>query len=203
MSPAFLITSLAIVATPGTGVILTIAAGLRGGRRLSVVTAVGCTLGIVPHLVAAITGTAAVLRAGGIAFETLKVCGVAYLLVMAWITWRDKGTLTLDGDASRTSAMRTIANAILVNLLNPKLTLFFFAFLPQFVDPAGSQALVQMLTLSAVFMVMTFVVFVGYGVSASAMRRHLVDRPAVVRRVRRAFSLAYVALGARLATTSR
>jgi threonine/homoserine/homoserine lactone efflux protein len=157
----------------------------------------------VPHLVAAVTGTAAVLRAGGIAFETLKVCGIAYLLVMAWITWRDKGILTLDGDASRVSAMRTIGNAILANLLNPKLTLFFFAFLPQFVDPAGSRALVQMLGLSGVFMVMTFVVFVCYGVSASAMRRHLVDRPAVVRRVRRTFSLAFVALGARLAATSR
>jgi threonine/homoserine/homoserine lactone efflux protein len=101
------------------------------------------------------------------------------------------------------SARRTIGNAILANLLNPKLTLFFFAFLPQFVDPAGSRALVQMLALSAVFMVMTFVVFVAYGISASAMRRHLIDRPAVVRRVRRGFSLAYVALGARLATTSR
>jgi threonine/homoserine/homoserine lactone efflux protein len=143
------------------------------------------------------------LRAGGIAFEALKICGVAYLLVLAWITWRDKHTLTLDGDPSRVSAMRTIGNAILANLLNPKLTLFFFAFLPQFVDPAGSRALVQMLTLSGVFMAMTFIVFVGYGVFASAMRRHLVDRPAVVRRVRRAFSLTFVALGARLATTSR
>ncbi len=202
MSLAFLLTSLAIVATPGTGAILTIAAGLRGGGRLSVVTAFGCTLGIVPHLLAAITGTAALLRAGGVAFDVLKFAGVAYLLYMAWNTWRDTGILTVT-TSEPTAAWRTIGNAILANLLNPKLTLFFFAFLPQFVSPSHGGAVVQMLTLSAVFMGMTFVVFAGYGLFASAMRKHVVSKPRIVRRIQRTFSASYVGLGVKLATTHR
>jgi threonine/homoserine/homoserine lactone efflux protein len=203
MSPAFLLTSLAIVATPGTGVILTVAAGLRSGRRVAAVTALGCTLGIVPHMVAAITGTAALLRASGLAFEGLKLAGLAYLLYMAWSTWRDQGILAVDEAAPPVSSARTIGTAILANLLNPKLTLFFFAFLPQFVDPSAPGALAQMAWLSGLFMAMTFVVFVGYGIFASYLRRHLLDRPKVVRRLQRAFSLSYLGLGAKLATTHR
>ena len=202
MSIAFLLTSLAIVATPGTGAILTIAAGLRGGRRLSVVTAFGCTLGIVPHLVAAITGTAALLRAGGIAFDALKIAGVAYLVYMAWNTWRDTGILTVT-DGEVVPSWRTITSAVLANLLNPKLTLFFFAFLPQFVSPSRGNAVIQLLALSAVFMVMTFVVFTGYGLFASGMRRHVISKPRVVRRIQRVCSVSYVGLGAKLATTHR
>lgn len=203
MGVAFLLTSLAIVATPGTGAILTIAAGLRGGRQLSIVTAFGCTVGIVPHLIAAITGTAALLRAGGVAFDVLKVAGVAYLLYMAWLTWRDTGMLAM-GDASEArSALGTIGNAVLANLLNPKLTLFFFAFLPQFVSTGRGDAWPQMLGLSGVFMVMTFVVFAGYGLFASAMRRHVISRPRIVRRIQRTFSIGYLGLGAKLAATHR
>jgi threonine/homoserine/homoserine lactone efflux protein len=202
MSIAFLLTSLAIVATPGTGAILTIAAGLRGGRRLSVVTAFGCTLGIVPHLITAITGTAVLLRAGAVAFDALKFAGVAYLVYMAWNTWRDSGILTVS-DNEPAPTWRTITNAVLANLLNPKLTLFFFAFLPQFVSPRHGNALLQMLTLSAVFMAMTFIVFSGYGLFASGMRKHVISKPRIVRRIQRTFSISYVGLGAKLAVTHR
>jgi threonine/homoserine/homoserine lactone efflux protein len=202
MSIAFVLTSLAIVATPGTGAILTISAGLRGGRRLSVVTAFGCTLGIVPHLIAAITGTAALLRAGAVAFDALKFAGVAYLLYMAWNTWRNTGILTVS-DNEPAPAWRTITNAVLANLLNPKLTLFFFAFLPQFVSPRHGNALLQMLTLSAVFMAMTFIVFAGYGLFASGMREHVISKPRIVRRIQRTFSVSYLGLGAKLAITHR
>jgi threonine/homoserine/homoserine lactone efflux protein len=201
MSLAFLLTSLAIVATPGTGAILTIAAGLRAGRRASLVTAFGCTLGIVPHLVAAITGTAALLRAGALAFDALKIAGVAYLLYMAWSTWRDSGILNLTDDTSH-RAWRSIGNAVLANLLNPKLTLFFFAFLPQFISPHRN-ALPQMLTLSTVLMAMTFIVFAGYGLFASAMRHHVITKPRIVRRIQRTFSLSYIGIGAKLATAHR
>jgi threonine/homoserine/homoserine lactone efflux protein len=202
MSIAFLLTSLAVVATPGTGAILTIAAGLRGGRRLSVVTAFGCTLGIVPHLIAAITGTAALLRAGAVAFDALKLAGVAYLLYMAWNTWRDTGILTVT-NIETAPTWRTITSAVLANLLNPKLTLFFFAFLPQFVSPRHGNALLQMLTLSAVFMAMTFIVFAGYGLFASGMRKHVISKPRIVRRIQRVFSISYLGLGAKLAITHR
>jgi len=166
------------------------------------VTAFGCTLGIVPHLVAAITGTAALLRMGGGAFEVLRWVGIAYLLYMGISTWRSSGALALDSSAPQRSAMRTIGNAILANLLNPKLTLFFFAFLPQFVTKDAA-SLPQMLTLSGVFMALTLLVFAGYGLAASFFRTHLVERPALTRRIQKGFALGYVGIGVGLAATHR
>lgn len=203
MSVAFLLTSLIIIVTPGTGALYTIAAGLRRGRRASVIAAFGCTLGIVPHLAAAVTGTAAVLRASGLAFETIKYLGVAYLLYMAWATWRDKSALSVDEGSPARSARRVVGSAVLINLLNPKLTIFVFAFLPQFVPAGDPDALRTMLGLSAAFMLMTFVVFTLYGVFAASVRTHLIDRTDVVDRIRRVFAASFAGLGIKLALTTR
>jgi threonine/homoserine/homoserine lactone efflux protein len=203
MSREFLLTTLVVVVTPGTGVLYTVAAGLSRGARASVVAAVGCTLGIVPHVLAAITGLAALLHTSALAFQVLKYAGVAYLLWMAWTTLREKGALTVDEAAAPRSTARVIGSGVLVNVLNPKLTIFFFAFLPQFVDARAGGTLGQMLQLSAVFMLVTFVVFVGYGVFAAAVRRRVVSRPAVMTWLRRVFAGAFVVLGARLAVADR
>jgi len=203
VSLAFLLTSLVIVATPGTGVIYTLAAGLSRGARASVLAAFACTLGIVPHLAAAITGLAALLHTSAVAFQTLKYLGVAYLLYLAWQTWRDKEALVVDEDTTPVSARRVIVTGVLINILNPKLTMFFFAFLPQFVDPAASHPWLPMLELSAVFMAMTFVVFAAYGVFAASVRTHVIARPRIVTWLRRSFAACFVALGARLALASR
>src|SRR3712207_6481346 len=168
MSAEFLITALVVVATPGTGVLYTLAAGLARGGRASLVAAFGCTLGIVPHMLAAITGLAAVLHTSAVAFATVKYVGVAYLIVMAWSTIRDAGALDVEDDAPR-SAARVVAAGVLINLLNPKLTIFFFAFLPQFVTAGEGQASLRMLELSAVFMIVTFAVFAVYGAFAAAV----------------------------------
>ncbi len=203
MTAEFLITTLIVVATPGTGVIYTLAAGLSRGTRASVVAAFGCTLGTVPHIVAALTGLAAVLHTSALAFEVLKYLGVAYLLYLAWTTLRDKGALTVEADTAPRSSMRVIVDAILINILNPKLTIFFFAFLPQFVSPTEPQALPYMLGLSGVFMLITLVVFVIYGALAAAVRDQVIARPGVVTWMRRAFAASFVALSARLALTER
>ena len=203
MSMAFLITSLVIVATPGTGALYTLAAGLTRGTRASILAAFACTLGTVPHLVAAITGLAAVLHASGVAFNVIKYAGVAYLLYMAWSTWRDQGALSVDESEKPSSWRSVIAAGITLNLLNPKLTIFFFAFLPQFVPAGEPGAIPQMLALSAVFMAMTFVVFAAYGVAAAALRDKVLSRPKLVDRIRKAFAATFVALSARLAVESR
>lgn len=202
MSLAFLATAMIIVVVPGPGALLTISTGVSRGVRASMVTAVGCTIGIVPHMVAAITGTAALLRASGTAFETLKLVGVGYLLLMAVLTWRDRRPVVIEASRPR-SALRMIASAVLTNLLNPKLTLFFFAFLPQFVPASATDQVLRMLELSAVFMAMTLVVFIAYGVFAAAARRHLVERPQLLRRLRQVFAASFASLGLRLATTAR
>jgi len=198
LSIEFLLTALIIVATPGTGVLYTLAAGLSRGARASVVAAVGCTLGIVPHMVAAIMGLAALLHTSALAFQTLKYLGVVYLLYMAWSTARDKGALTVE-ETAPPSATRVITSGILINLLNPKLTIFFFAFLPLFVSAKEPGAPLRMLALSATFMLLTFAVFACYGVFAASVRNHVVSRPRVMAWMRRVFAGSFVALSARLA----
>ncbi len=202
MSTAFLLTSLVIVATPGTGVLYTLAAGLSRGARASVIAALGCTLGIVPHMLAAITGLAALLHASALAFELVKYLGVAYLLFMAWSTLRDKGALAVE-ETAPLSAVKVIGSGILINILNPKLTIFFFAFLPQFVSTGEAHASLRMLELSAVFMLLTLAVFVVYGVFAAAVRNHVISRPRVLTWMRRVFGGSFVALAGRLALTDR
>ncbi len=203
MSLEFLLTSLIIVASPGTGVLVTLAAGLSRGTRASIVAAFGCTLGIVPHMVAAITGLAAVLHASAVAFEAVRYAGVAYLLYMAWMTLRENGALKIEADETPRSDREVIVSAILVNLLNPKLSIFFFAFLPQFVGAGEVSPLPRMLELSLTFMAMTFVVFVVYGVFAASVRSRILSRPAIVTWMRRTFAAAFVALGVKLALTER
>lgn len=203
MSIDFLLTTLIVVISPGTGVLYTLAAGLSRGPRASIVAAFGCTLGIVPHMAAAILGVAALLHASALAFQTLKYLGVAYLLYMAWNTLKEHGALEIDGDAPVKAGHQVIVEAILINLLNPKLSIFFFAFLPQFVPIDEAHPLPRMLLLSGIFMLVTLVVFVGYGLFASAVRRHVISRPRILAWMRRTFAAAFVALGVKLALAER
>ncbi len=203
MSIDFLLTSLIVVASPGTGVLYTLAAGLSRGPRASVVAAFGCTLGIVPHMAAAIMGLAALLHTSAVAFQTLKYLGVAYLLYMAWNTLKEKGAMQVGEETQSRPAAQVIVSAILINILNPKLSIFFLAFLPQFVSATEPHPLARMVQLSAVFMLLTFAVFVGYGLFAASVRRHVISRPRVLTWMRRTFAGAFAALGAKLALVER
>jgi len=212
MSAEFLITTLIVVLLPGTGVIYTLAAGLTQGARAAGLAAVGCTLGIVPHVAASIAGLAALLHASALAFEVIKYLGVAYLLYMAWQMWRDTGALavpTVDaagedaGGAAQIRPLRIIGAGVFLNLLNPKLTLFFLAFMPQFVDASAPNASAQMLGLALVFMGLTFVVFALYGILAAQARDQVISRPKVMRLVRRSFASAFALMGLRLALAER
>lgn len=203
MTLEFLLTSLVIVASPGTGAIYTVAAGLSGGARASLVAAFGCTLGIVPHMLAAISGLAALLHTSALAFQILKYLGVAYLPYMAWAMFRDRGMLSLNDGARDKSVRQVIVSAILINLLNPKLSIFFFAFLPQFVRAEEALPLSRMLELSLVFMALTFVIFAAYGAFAAAVRQHVISSPSVQIWMRRGFAAAFGGLAVQLAFAQR
>jgi len=203
MSLDFLIISLIVVASPGTGVIYTLAAGLAHGSRASVLAAFACTLGIVPHLAAAMLGLTALLHTSAVAYNLVKYAGVAYLLWMAWQSLREHGVLRIEKQPAARTPLRVVVDGILINILNPKLSIFFVAFLPQFIAAGEPSPLLRMLELSSVFMLMTFVVFAIYGLFAAAMRDHVISRPRVMAWMRRAFAAAFVALGARLAFSER
>jgi threonine/homoserine/homoserine lactone efflux protein len=203
MTLSFLLTSLIVVVSPGTGVLYTLAAALTKGSRASIAAAFGCTLGIVPHMSAAMLGLAAVLHTSALAFAALKYCGVVYLLYMAWQALRERGALAVDTRPDARSDRRVVVTGFLVNILNPKLSIFFLAFLPQFIASSEHHPLMRMAELSAVFMAMTFAVFVIYGLFAASVRDRVLARPKVMTWLRRAFAGGFAVLGARLALAER
>lgn len=200
MTVEFLLTSLVVVLLPGTGVIYTIAIGLGRGFKPSVAAAIGCTFGIVPAATASILGLAAIFHASAIAFLFVKYLGVAYLFFMAWSILRDDGLMQVKEDIVEKSLFRTALEGTLLNVLNPKLSLFFVAFLPQFVpiEKAGSIGY-----LAFVFMLMTFLVFVVYGAFAAKARTYVIESPAVMQWIKRAFAGTFAFLGLKLALADR
>lgn len=199
----FLLTSLVVVLIPGTGVIYTVSTGLFLGRRFSVAAALGCTLGIVPHLTASVLGLSAILHMSAMAFQTLKYVGALYLLYLAWCMWRTTGGMEFNRPAEKNSFFKIALRGILINILNPKLTLFFVAFLPLFVSHDATLPVYQMLLLSAVFMAMTLIVFIFYGLLAGALRTYVVDSPRIVKRLERSFAAIFALLAAKLALSER
>lgn len=203
ISVQFLITSLIVVLIPGTGVIFTVSTGITQGRKASIYAAFGCTAGIIPHLLATILGLAAIMHTSALAFQTLKYAGVLYLLYIAYATWKDTSAFALDDTPSRSTAMSLVVKAFLLNILNPKLTIFFLAFLPQFVTPSSTKPLFQLLLLSGVFMFMTFVVFVVYGLLAHTFRSTVIESKPVQSWLRRSFASAFAGLGVHLAFSEK
>ena len=203
LSMNFFITCLIVVLIPGTGVIFTVSTGLMAGKRASVFAALGCTAGIIPHLLASILGLSALLHTSALAFEALKFAGAAYLLYLAYATWRDRSAFAMNDTPTATTARGLMLRGFLLNILNPKLTIFFLAFLPQFVTPASTAPALQMLVLSGVFMAMTFAVFVVYGLLANVFRHAVIESPRVQNWLRRSFAAAFAGLGLNLALAQR
>jgi len=203
LSLNFLITCLIVVLIPGTGVIFTVSTGLTAGKRASVFAALGCTAGIIPHLLASVLGLSALLHTSALAFDMLKYAGVAYLLYVSYATWRDRSAFAVSETPTLSSARSLMLRGLLMNILNPKLTIFFLAFLPQFVTPGSTAPALQMLVLSAVFMGMTFAVFVMYGLLANVFRRAVIESPRVQNWLRRSFAAAFAGLGLNLAFAQR
>lgn len=203
LSLNFLVTCLIVVLIPGTGVIFTVSIGLTAGKRASVFAALGCTAGIIPHLLASILGLSALLHTSALAFDMLKYAGVAYLLYVAYATWRDRSAFAVSDTPTVATARSLLLRGLLMNILNPKLTIFFLAFLPQFVTPGSTAPGVQMLVLSGVFMAMTFAVFVAYGLLANVFRRAVIESPRVQNWLRRSFAAAFAGLGLNLAFAQR
>ncbi len=203
MSIEFFATSLVVILLPGTGVLYTLAIGLGRGFKPSIAAAFGCTLGIMPAALASIVGLAALLHTSAVAFQIVKIAGVLYLFYMAWAILREDGALSVTKDELGQSMWRICLNGILLNILNPKLSLFFLAFLPQFVAGGTADATSMLVLLAAIFMALTFLVFVGYGAFAALVRDYIIARPAVLQWFRRSFAASFGLLGMKLALSEK
>ena len=202
-STEFLITSLVVVLIPGTGVIYTVSTGFFLGWRASIAAAFGCTAGIIPHLSASIIGLSAILHMSAVAFQIVKFAGAIYLLYLAWSMWRETGTLKFNSPSSKNGFWPIAMRGILLNILNPKLSIFFLAFLPLFVSPNTSSPMLEMLILSVIFMAMTLIIFILYGLSANQFRRYVVNSPRLIIWLQRSFAATFAALGVKLALTEQ
>ena len=203
ISAEFLITSLVVVLIPGTGVIYTISTGLFLGARPSLFAAMGCTAGIVPHLLACVLGLATIMHMSALTFQAIKYLGVAYLLYLAWSMWKQTGSFELKNNNAVVSPWAISLKGFLINILNPKLSLFFLAFLPQFV-PVNTQAPVtNMLLLSLIFMLMTLLIFIGYGLLANKVSRHILHSAKTITMIQRSFACIFALLAAKLAMSER
>ncbi|KZL19623.1 Homoserine/homoserine lactone efflux protein [Pseudovibrio axinellae] len=199
MSLEYILTSFVVILLPGTGVLYTVAVGLGKGFRPSIAAAFGCTLGIVPAALASIIGVAAVFHTSALAFQILKYLGVAYLFYMSWSILRSGNALGVSGEERERSLYRTVLDGVLLNVLNPKLSMFFLAFLPQFVSPNSENATYALLLHAFVFMGLTLLVFICYGVTASLTRDYVINRPKVMAWLKRGFAATFGALGVKLA----
>ena len=202
-SAEFLTTSLVVVLIPGTGVIYTVSTGLFLGWRESIAAALGCTAGILPHLCASVLGLSAILHMSALAFQVLKYAGTLYLLYMAWSMWRETGRLQLNRSIQSRDGFSIALRGFLINILNPKLSIFFLAFLPLFVPPGAESPLRHMLMLSVVFMAMTLVIFILYGLLAGSASTHLMQSAHMVRRLQRFFAGIFAVLAVKLAISEQ
>lgn len=199
MSLEFLLTSLVVVLLPGTGVIYTIAIGLGRGFKPSVAAAIGCTFGIVPAATASIFGLAAIFHTSAIAFLIVKYLGVAYLFYLAWSILRDEGMMQVKENIVEKTFFRTALEGTLINVLNPKLSLFFLAFLPQFVPIEKAASIGYLSYLALIFMLMTLIVFIVYGAFAAKARTYVIESPRVMHWFKRFFAGTFAFLGLKLA----
>jgi len=199
LSAQFLLTALVVVLAPGTGVIYTLAIGLGRGRRAALWAALGCTIGIVPHLAAATLGLAAVLHTSALLFNAVKFAGVAYLMWLALQALRSGGALAVTGAPAPEPGHRIARRAALINILNPKLSIFFLALLPPFLSGAPATATAEMLLLGGVFMALTFAVFALYGAFAATARTWILGSERAMAWLNRTFAAIFAALAARLA----
>lgn len=197
MSPEYLLTAFIICLSPGIGVVYTLSSTLGGGVRAGFWASVGCTIATVLHLMLAMAGVAAILHTSAVVFQTIKFAGVAYLLWMAWGVLNDKGSLSIRPGAPA-NPVQLVRRGIVLNVLNPKLPLFFVAFIPQF-TPVGS-SLNLLIELGFGFTFMTFIVFMGYVVIAATGRQRLLQNKRAMIWLRRAFATTFAALGLKLAS---
>ncbi|MEM5325711.1 LysE family translocator [Paraburkholderia sp. JHI2823] len=195
----FLATSLAITFAPGPDNLQVLARGISQGRAAGLVAALGFAAGVTFHTTLAALGVAAVLRASPLAFQILKLAGAAYLVWIGVKALKSQG-LAAAGDRPRQPLLAIFRQSVLGNMLNPKVTLFFVVFLPQFVDAHGAQSVtLQMLELGLVFMAQTVVVFSIFGLCAGTIGGWLKRRPRAGVWLDRLAGLTFIAIGIRIA----
>lgn len=199
----FIVTSIAVIFMPGPAMLFVISNGLTRGPKASIAAALGTTTGVSFHLFCAAFGLAVILKTSAIAFAVVKFAGAAYLIYLAIKTLVSKEQIVNDLTDKEKTGNSIFWQGIFINILNPKLSIFFLAFLPQFIDPNLTFATSQTLILGTIFMAMTIVIFIGYGLFASLLRQKVLNSPKILKAIKWCFASIFMALGVRLALSEK
>lgn len=198
----FLMASMALTIAPGPDNIFVMTQGITRGRKPAIVTALGMCSGISVHTIAAAFGISAVFYSSAVAFNMVKYAGAAYLLYLAYRTMKERSAVTFSGADDRNGSA-LFKRGFIMNVLNPKVALFFLAFLPQFVTPDARYFPLQMLLLGFIFMVQAVIIFCLIGYFSGSIGRFLLSRPEVARRLDWLTAGVFASLGIRLAFAER
>ncbi|MFO1227569.1 LysE family translocator [Roseateles sp.] len=197
---AFLAAAVVLTLTPGPDNLMVLSTGLARGRRAGMAFGLGCGLGCLSHTLLAVLGVSALLAASPLAFAGLRLLGGAYLVWMGVQAWRHAGRVALgSGDSSAASLGQLFAKGLLANAINPKVVLFFLAFLPQFVRPAQGAMALQLGLLGIVFTAQAALLFGVLGYFSGHVGAWLTRRPEVGPRLDRLAGTLFIGLGLRLA----
>ena len=200
---AFIAVSALLGITPGPDIIYVATRGAAQGARAGVAAAAGLCTGIVGHTALCAAGLSAVLAGSAVAFTAIKIAGAIYLIWLGIAMWRASGRIDLSERGPRQPLGAIYRQSVAMNLLNPKVALFFLAFLPQFVSPGGAPVALQLAVLGIIFMAVSFVVMAGAGILGAQLRRLLARRQRAGRWAEIAAGAVLVGLGIRLALESR
>ena len=198
ISPVFVLSAAALALAPGPDILFVVAKGISQGRKMAVVAATGFISGLSIHTTLAVCGLSALLLASTLAFACLKTAGAAYLIYLGVKAWRSSGLLSLPPPGEPGSNKRIFMQAFLMNVLNPKVAIFFLAFLPQFTRPEAGSLAVQFLVLGLGFAAVSWIVFVLAGIFSSWVGSWIQARPKLARTLDRIAGSIFIALGIRL-----
>lgn len=199
---AFAVASIVLAFAPGPDNIFVLTQSAMNGPRAGVAVTFGLATGLVVHTAAVVLGLAALIQVSPVAFTVLKVVGAGYLLYLAWGALR-AGAEDLSGENAGLGLMAYYRRGIIMNATNPKVTIFFLAFLPQFVDPALGGTTLQMLTLAFIFFVVTLVVFSSVALVSGKLGAALKRSPGAQRVINRIAGVVFIGLALRLLASER
>jgi threonine/homoserine/homoserine lactone efflux protein len=202
-TPAFILTSAALAIAPGPDVLYVLAKGMAQGRRSALIAAAGFCSGLSIHTAASACGLSALLVASATAFTVVKLLGAAYLVYLGVRAILSRGLISLPANHVALSGRKIFGQAFLMNVLNPKVALFFLAFLPQFVRADQGSIPQQLVLLGIGFGIVAFAVFSLVGLFSDAIGRHVRSRPTLTRILDRIAGTAFILLGLRLAASSQ
>lgn len=199
----FIAVSMLLTIAPGPDILYVITQSISQGKRAGIATALGLCTGLMVHTTAAAFGVSAILQQSAIAFKILKYLGAIYLFFLAWKAFREKEHSLSEMTTKNKDAASLYRQGIYMNILNPKVGLFFLAFLPQFVNSKAGNIPGQMILLGALFMLQSILIFSIVAIVSEILSKKILSKPNIAKYINHAKAIIFTLIGVKLALSDR